>query len=137
MQTGLSRTSSPVILNFPHVILSEAKDLLSPAACQRNGEKILRQLRLLRMTGRRPGMLRDDGTKTPQSASRGVGTGTSANGGAEPGIPAGNGMRTVTLADGGAEPGIPANGGTGIIPPAGGGLGLDLPPFSGGYYLLG
>lgn len=59
-------------------------------------------------------------------------TGTSANGGAEPGIPAGNGMRTGTLADGGAEPGIPANGGTGIVPPAGGGLGLDLPPFSGG-----
>ena len=27
MQTGLSRTSPPVILNFPHVILSAAKDL--------------------------------------------------------------------------------------------------------------
>ena len=66
-----------------------------------------------------------------------MGTGTSADSGAEPGIPAGNGMRTGTLADGGAEPGIPANGGTGIVPPAGGGLGLDLPPFSGGYYLLG
>ena len=47
MQTGLSRTSPPVILNFPHVILSAAKDLLSPAARQRNGEKILRRLRLL------------------------------------------------------------------------------------------
>ena len=55
----------PVTLSLPpYVILSEAKDLLSPAACQRNGEKILRRLRLLRMTGRRPGMLRDDGTKT-------------------------------------------------------------------------
>ena len=39
MRTGLSRTFPLVILNFPHVILSEAKDLLSPAACQRNGEK--------------------------------------------------------------------------------------------------
>ena len=67
MQTGLSRTSlpvilgflpiilsfsllscafpcppefsPPVILSFPHVILSAAKDLLSPAARQRNGEK--------------------------------------------------------------------------------------------------
>ena len=57
IQTDLSRTSPPVILNFPHVILSAAKDLLSPAARQRNGEKILRRLRLLRMTGRKPGML--------------------------------------------------------------------------------
>ena len=64
-------------------------------------------------------------------------TGLPADDGAGTGIPAGNGMRTGTLADGGAEPGIPANGGTGIVPPAGGGLGLDLPPFSGGYYLLG
>ena len=46
----------PVILRFP-VILSAAKDLLSPAARQRNGGKILRRLRLLRMTGRKPGML--------------------------------------------------------------------------------
>ncbi len=64
----------PVTLSLPpYVILSEAKDLVSPAARQRNGEKILRRLRLLRMTGRRPGMLmtgrkpgmlRGDGTKT-------------------------------------------------------------------------
>ena len=60
MQTGLSRTSPPVILNFPHVILSEAKDLLSPAARQRNGEKILRRLRLLRMTGRNPAYLQTE-----------------------------------------------------------------------------
>ena len=66
-----------------------------------------------------------------------MGTGTSADSGAEPGIPADGDTETGTLADGGAEPGIPANGGTGIVPPAGGGLGLDLPPFSGGYYLLG
>ena len=62
----------PVTLSLPpYVILSEAKDLVSPAACQRNGEKILRRLRLLRMTGRRPGMLRGDGTKTRHVPSRG------------------------------------------------------------------
>ena len=64
----------------PHVILSAAKDLLSPAARQRNGKKILRRLRLLRMTGRKPGMLmtgrrlgtlRGDGTKTRHVPSRG------------------------------------------------------------------
>ena len=84
------------------------------------------------MTGRKPGMLRGDGTKTRHVREQRLGTGTSADSGAEPGIPADGDTETVTLADGGAEPGIPANGGTGIVPPAGGGLGLDLPPFSGG-----
>ena len=102
MQTGLSRTSPPVILGFlpiilsfsllscafpcplefsppvilsfpPYVILSAAKDLLSPAARQRNGEKILRRLRLLRMTGRKPGMLRGVGAEHRPACGQGHG----------------------------------------------------------------